>query len=62
MSEFTCKQGHLIRPSVGCCEICGGKAIRMDGMSNNELEARDRDYARELEEEEKASYKEEENE
>ena len=40
--------------------MCGGKAVRMDGMSNKELEARDRDYARELEEKEKADYEEEE--
>jgi len=53
MSEFTCSQGHLIRPSVGYCEICGGRAVKMDGMSNKELEARDRDYTRELEEEDK---------
>ena len=42
MSEFTCWKGHSIRPSVGYCEICGGRATRMDGMTNKELEARDR--------------------
>ena len=44
MSEFTCRNGHMIRPSVGYCEICGGRATRMDGMTNEELEARDRVY------------------
>ena len=44
MSEFTCRNNHLIRPSIGYCEICGGRATRMDGMTNNELEARGRTY------------------
>ena len=44
MSEFTCREGHLIRPSIGYCEVCGGRAVRMDGMTNGELEDRDRVY------------------
>ena len=47
MSEFTCKNGHLVRPSERCCKICGGNIVRMDGMSNRELEARDREFEEE---------------
>lgn len=39
MSEFTCSQGHLIKPSAGRCDICGGRAVRMDGFSASEWAA-----------------------
>ena len=41
MSEFECRQGHLVSPSIGYCKICGGRAVRMDGMSACELERMD---------------------
>lgn len=41
MSEFTCKNGHIISPSVGYCQECGGSIYFMDGMSNRELQARE---------------------
>ena len=37
MSEFECINGHLISSSIGYCEICGGRTVRMDGLSNREL-------------------------
>lgn len=37
MSEFECACGNLIRPSVGRCELCGGRAVRMDGMTARQL-------------------------
>lgn len=52
MSEFTCSQGHLVLPSERWCHICGGNITRMDGMTNRELEARDRDFELEEEKEE----------
>lgn len=36
MSEFECAKGHLIRPSVGYCTICGGRPVRMDGLTARE--------------------------
>ena len=42
MSEFQCACGNLIIPSVGYCELCGGRAVRMDGYSVREWEAMER--------------------
>ena len=50
MSEFTCTQGHLVRPSVGYCEECGGRIVRMDGKSNAQLKAEEEEWDREVEE------------
>jgi len=38
MSEFECINGHLVVPSEGYCLICGGRAVRMDGLSAGELD------------------------
>jgi len=35
VSEFLCACGNLIRPSVGVCELCGGRAKSMDGRSDD---------------------------
>ena len=51
MSEFECACGNLIRPSVGYCEVCGGRAVRMDGYSRSELIAMER-HERECEKQE----------
>lgn len=53
MSEFECAKGHLIRPSIGYCEVCGGRAVRMDGKTAKQLEAEDRAYYEEIEKEER---------
>ena len=42
MSEFTCRNGHDITPSVGYCKICGFGVHRMDGKSARQLEMEDR--------------------
>ena len=39
MSEFECSCGELIAPSKGRCSKCGGRPVRMDGMSIRELSA-----------------------
>ena len=33
MSEFECACGEPIMPSIGYCTLCGGKPVRMDGMT-----------------------------
>lgn len=43
MSSFECRNGHEIIPSVGHCEICGGGVYRMDGMTNAQLRAMERE-------------------
>jgi hypothetical protein len=40
MSEFECENGHMPAPSQmigGRCPECGGRIVRMDGMSSREL-------------------------
>ena len=44
MSEFTCRNGHEILPSIGYCKICGFGVHRMDGKSARQLEAEDREW------------------
>lgn len=39
MSEFECSCGNFIKPSVGHCEKCGGRPVRMDGYTSRELDA-----------------------
>ena len=57
MSEFECRNGHLMIPSLGMnCHICGAPVARMDGKSNSELAYEDKMYdayciAKELERE-----------
>ena len=43
MSEFECRKGHLVSPSVGYCKICGGRAVRMDGMTARQLMEQERE-------------------
>lgn len=42
MSEFECVNGHLIKPSIGYCTICGGRPVRMDGLTARQWEMKDR--------------------
>jgi len=52
MSEFTCANGHLMLPSHGPrCVICGARCVRMDGMTDREMRARDEEFDRERKEE-----------
>ena len=54
MSEFTCANGHLMLPSKsigGRCHICGARCVRMDGMTDREMKARDEEFDRERKEE-----------
>lgn len=44
MSEFECKQGHLMSCRDDRCKICGSPVWRMDGLTAREHEARDRYY------------------
>ena len=38
MSEFTCRNGHLMAPTDGLfCKECGERCVRMDGKSNGQL-------------------------
>jgi len=49
MSEFECRCGNLIAPSVGYCEECGpvlGRPIRMDGKTNTQLRDEEEGYYR----------------
>ncbi len=57
MSEFTCQYGHDMKPSDGrYCKECEAEGrrfepvVRMDGMNNRELAAKD-DWHRITEEE-----------
>lgn len=34
MSDFECRNGHLMRGTT--CDICGGTAYRMDGMTGRQ--------------------------
>ena len=57
MSEFTCSWGHQVLPSIGYCPICkeqgrSGRITRMDGKTNRQLEAIERDWDRYLEDRE----------
>jgi len=36
MSEFTCKNGHIMKSGLKC-HICGDRLARMDGLSASEL-------------------------
>ena len=52
MSEFECANGHLMLPSKsmgGRCHICGAPCVRMDGMTDAEMRARDEEFDRERE-------------
>jgi hypothetical protein len=54
ISEFTCENGHMPAPSKmigGRCPECGGRIVRMDGMSNGELRMMEADDGPEPEEE-----------
>ncbi len=41
MSEFTCRNGHLMRPTQRWCTECGEPLHYMDGESRSELKARE---------------------
>jgi len=43
MSEFECREGHLIPPGKVRCPICGGRIHKMDGQSAEEIEADERE-------------------
>jgi len=34
MSDFECRNGHLMRGTT--CDICGGTAYKMDGMTGKQ--------------------------
>lgn len=40
MSEFTCKNGHLMRSKDRVCLICGSTVYRMDGLTDVERYAK----------------------
>lgn len=43
MSEFICRNGHLMKPSDGVyCRKCGAKVRWMDGESDREIAGRER--------------------
>jgi len=45
MSEFECRNGHLMLPSLGIrCHICGAPVAYMDGKSNKQLAYEDEMY------------------
>jgi len=44
MSEFECKNGHLMKSGEYICSICGERISRVDGMSRAEFERDDEDY------------------
>ena len=45
MSEFECARGHLLssEEAMHGCKICGGRAVRMDGMSARALRQQEQD-------------------
>jgi len=55
MSEFECKNSHLMRSSDRFCPRCNEPASRMDGMSRSELRYREREEYPEPEVEEEDS-------
>ena len=42
MSEFTCRNGHILKAGQNVCPKCGQGLHRMDGMTNSELKMRER--------------------
>ena len=45
MSEFECRNGHLMLPSLGTrCHICGAPVAYMDGKNSKQLEYEDEMY------------------
>ncbi len=42
MSEFTCKNGHIMRPGQLVCS-CGESLYQMDGLSKAELRRQEED-------------------
>ena len=52
MSEFECRNGHLVAPSkaIHGCPECGEPIVRMDGKSSRQLEAEEREWERSREE------------
>ena len=50
MSEFACRNGHLMSPGQLSCYICGEPMHTMDGKTDAELRAEER-YENEDEEE-----------
>lgn len=56
MSEFECRNGHLMRSRDRICLICSSPVYRMDGFTGKELEMAEKEedyYSREEMEEEK---------
>lgn len=46
MSEFECRNGHLMAPSKGWrCQTCGEPVARMDGMSGKQILEMERCFA-----------------
>jgi len=41
MSEFSCRNGHLMRPAQRWCSECGEPLQYMDGESRGELRRRE---------------------
>jgi len=37
MSEFECRNGHLMASGEFTCSICGARLHRMDGMTSREI-------------------------
>lgn len=57
ISEFECRNGHLMAPSMGPnCQICGAPIYRMDGKMNRQLAYEDEEFDRQREEKEDEPY------
>ena len=46
MSEFECRNGHLVDPPYYQCQECGGTVVRMDGYSRKQLEDQSKQCSR----------------
>ena len=53
MSEFQCRQGHMMNSKDhGKCRICGGRVYTMDGMTGGQLKKQEKYESRQAEREE----------
>ena len=49
MSEFTCRNGHLMRTGQLRCEDCGAPLHAMDGMTDKQIRKQERRHRRQSE-------------
>ena len=52
MSEFACRNGHLMSCQDHICKVCGSPVHTMDGMTGKQLWGMERDERRDEEIEE----------